>query len=447
MADTLTIVTPAAYQTYQRNSSDLADIPLVGTFTGGTPVAIEARWRGGAWTTLSHFLTSGSGWSGNLAGQSAGQGTLEIRDVDTPAATDSVATIGIGDVFLVCGQSNAAGELDNFQTYTGDYVATMWSFADDEWAELADPTGANTAQGSVWPLLATLLMADQDVPIAFIPTAVGSTSLVSGSAHWAKNNARYADAVARYTAAAPNGLRCILWYQGESDALAGGVTAAAYQTALSLMLDDFQADLNLPSVQLVAALIGSVFTEPDADIDAIRLATIDRWNNDADVLAGPVAYDQTFADGVHWFSDAQAAILANRWLRCLKAHFYGGALEPARGPQFISASRTGTAVTVRFDVDVPPLLGQANATGWAYTDDGTPVAVSSAASSGSDKVILSLGGTPTGVELLYWCSGDDGAGGQLRDSGAIAEVPPEPIIGAAVTATPSGDGGGRNWYR
>jgi hypothetical protein len=447
MADTLTISTPAQYKCFQRGSDNKADILITGTFTGLTPIGVDATWNGGLWTALSSFSTGSGTFSGTLPAQNAGQGTLTIRDVDSPAVTASKTYVGIGDVYLCAGQSNCAGELDNFQSYShATLKATMWGFnGTPAWADLVDPTGANTAKGSVWPLLATLIMADQGVPVAFIPTGVGSTTLVYGSAHWAHGGTRYNDAVARYGNAAPAGLKAILWYQGESDAL-NGATQAAYITALSQMLDDFQTDLGLSAVQLVAALIGSVAGATDAQTDAIRLATVDRWNNDPDILAGPVAYDQAFSDHLHWHTNTEAGRLANRWWRCLKAEFYGGALEPARGPSFVSAARTGTTVTVRFTGGKGALQGQSNVTGWSYTDDGTPVGVSAATANGSDSVDLTLGGTPAGVELVTWCSGDNGETAQLRDSGTLAEAPAETFVDQPVSSVPSGVSG-RTWFR
>lgn len=446
MADTVTITVPVSYQVFQRDSFGVATIAVEGTYTGAQPTGLEGRWLGGAWLPISLSAVGGGTFEGTFSNATAGQGTFEIRDVDSPSVDDSMATVGVGDVFLIAGQSNAAGELENYQEYSGTLVATMWSYANDQWEELADPTGANSAKGSAWPLLATYILADQGVPVAFIPTAVGSTTLVGGTHDWQQGDALYDDAVARYQAAAPGGLRAILWYQGESDANAS-VSQVDYQDALSQMLDDFQADLGLPTLQLVATLIGEVNGVADEDLDEIRKAIIDRWNNDGDILAGPVAADQDFNDHTHWITDGEGETLAARWWRCLKAHFYGGGLEPARGPQFVSATRTGTTVIVIFDGDVLPLQGHSNVNGWLYTDNGSPVSVSSATSYGSNGVNLTLGGTPSGTELISWLSGDLDADAQLRDSGAIAEVPPEPFFNQSVIVVPSGSSGGRNWFR
>lgn len=443
MSTTITITKPLAYQVYQRNGSNQADITITGTYTGTAPSGVQARWQGGTWTNISATIGGGT-YSGSLTAQTGGQGTLDVRDTGVPAVTASVTYIGVGDVFLVIGQSNAAGELDNSQIYThATLKAAQYGFTTNTWGELLDPTGANVAKGSVWPLLATYIMASQSVPVAFIPCAVGGTSLVSGSAEWTSAGSRYVDTVARVAAAKVNGIKAMLWYQGENDALAG-VTYSAYAFSLTTMRTNLCTSFGLGTIPLVAALIGSCATATDANLDAIRRGIFYCWDNDANIKAGPTAHDRLFSDGTHWKSDAEAAILAARWWRCLKYHYYSGT-ENARGAAFSTGARTGSLVTVVFS-NVTTALQSATAAGWEYTRNSVPITVNSASVTASNTVVLTLGSAPSsGTETVTFCSGDNGAGSQLRDSGVVAEMPPEPIIAQSVT--PSGGGStGRSWY-
>lgn len=444
MATAITITTPKAYQVFQRGGDGKANISITGTYTGAAPVSVEAQWSGGAWTVIDAAATAGA-YSGVLAAQLGGQGTLSVRDSENTGVTASVTYVGVGDVFIVAGQSNAAGELTNSQVYShATLKASHYKYTGSVWADLVDPTGANVAKGSVWPLLATLFMANQSVPVAFIPVAVGSTSLVFAPAHWAKTGSRYVDLLARLSGSGVNGVKAILWYQGETDA-SNSISQSAYQTALSLMVDDLQADSGL-ALQIVAALFGEVSAVSDANLQAIQAAIVNRWTNDSDILAGPSAADQNFADGTHWTTNGEAAVLAARWWRCLRAHFYGNATEPARAPKIISANRAGNVVSVTFDGGTGALANQTSTIGWKYTDNGTPITISSAAAGSATRVDLTLATTPVGTELLYWLPGTNSATAILSDTGATAVLPPEPAFGFAVTVTPPA-AGGQGWWR
>lgn len=346
-----------------------------------------------------------------------------------------MADVGIGDVFLVAGQSNAVGNGDNNQSYVhGSLKATMYRVG-GTWAQLADPSGVSGG-GSPWPLLATLYLAAEGVPIAFLTTAINGSGL-SSDGDWKKGGTQYTNALATVTAAGVSAIKAILWHQGEAEVNAG-TSQATYQTDLSQMLDDMQADnAALAGVKLVCAQIGMKTTggSTRAEIDPIRLAQQNRWINDADILPGPCVHDVDLSDGdgVHFGSgaDSELQTLANRWWRALLAAYYGGA-EAARGPQFLSAARVGTTVTVTFTGGEGNLQNQDDETGFRFTDDGTPIAITGSVANGTDAVDLTLADTPTGGELISFGSGNDGAGATLSDSGTYPQ-PPEPFVDEAVS--------------
>lgn len=447
MATAITIGSPKAYQVFQRNGSNQSTMLISGTYTGSAPSGVQARWSGGSWTSLTSTTIAGGNYVGTLAAQTGGQGTLEVRDTGVPATTASVAYIGVGDVFLVCGQSNSAGELTNYQSYShATLKAGKYDFSNSAWEELTDPSGANTARGSVWPLLATRIMAHTSVPVAFVCCAVGGTRLYASPAHWSSGGANYIDTVARVAASKVNGFKCILFYQGESDALEG-VSAVNYRTALSTFVTDLCTSMGLGDFYAIVALIGSTATATDANLNAIRQGIIYDWINDgAHTKSGPVAHDQLFADGTHWSTDEQANRLADRWWRCILRHGFSGS-ETARGPVFASAVRVGSQVTVTFTNVMGAGLQAATATGWDYIWNGTPLTVTSATVTSATTIVLTLGSNPaTGTETITFASGDNAAGSQLRDASAYAEFPPEPIYAESVSATGSSSSG-RGWYR
>ncbi len=447
---TITITSPSDYQIYQRGSNGLADIPIAGTYTG-SPTAIEASWNGGAYQTID-AAPAGSVFSGTLTSQPAGQGTLTVRFTNDTGTTDSVTFVGIGDVFLVAGQSNAAGYGDNNQVYSGTFKASMYKLGVGAWGELIDPTGladpVTDGKGSVWPLLATRFMVSQGVPVGFITTAVGGTGIVNGD--WAKDGPRYTAALATLTASGVNAIKAILWYQGE-DEVRNHIAQSVYQDAMSQMLDDMQSDHPLlASIKMVVGQVGDRDSEPREAVDAIRLAQQDRWNNDPDILAGPLTYDINLDDGdqVHFGtgSDSELVTLADRWWRMLLYHFYGS--MEGRAPRFVRSIRTGTTVTVQFAGGVMPLTGRSSGTGWQFTDNGTLIPIISLAALDADKVILTLAYEPTGIERISFGSNKSAHDTTLMDSGTYP-LPPEPFINilvasadASISASPSVRGTG-----
>ena len=183
----ITITSPEAYQIIQRGSNNTASIPITGTYTG-SPTAIEARWNNGAWTTIVASPAGGT-FSGTLTGQTAGQGTLEVRHANNTANNASVSNVGVGEVFVVAGQSNAEGQGTYMQQWINNGFVPGLFGNDNHWRLLADPFDSSYNQvdsvsndttlpaGSVWPLVGSYLMATTSVPVAFVPTPKGATAI------------------------------------------------------------------------------------------------------------------------------------------------------------------------------------------------------------------------------------------------------------------------------
>lgn len=416
----ISVIKPADWQTFQRDGNGKANIPIQGTYTG-SPTAIQARFNGGSWTTIDTAPTGGS-FSGTLSNQDQGQGLLECRFSNDVGETDLVTWVGIGDIFVVAGQSNAEGRATNAQSFTHPTLRASVFRQDDQWREGNDPTDISTINGSVWPLLATRFMADQNVPVAFITTARGATLLTGGT--WSKPGYDYDDCVQTIQHSEVNGVKAILWHQGESDALAN-INAAAYETALRLMLDNLQADTGF-AMPLVCANLGyqSSVGTTRSNLDAIRQAQLSAIANDPDIYGGPILHDIHHADTIHFQSNTEMQTLAGRWWRILKHLFYGG--TEGNAPKVIGAMRLEDKVTVTLTGGVSP-LNLNTTTGWRFTDNGTSIPILSANPLNPYQVELTLAGIPTGSEILTFASFNDAVNTTLLDSG-VYPMPPEPAF-------------------
>lgn len=441
----ITITSPANYQIFQRDGSDQADIPITGTYVG-SPAAVEAQFAGGGWSTIDAAPAGGT-FSGTLSTQAAGQGLLTVRFTDDTEITDDHQFVGIGDVFVVAGQSNAMGKADQYNSYSHATLKASMFRQDDTWAELTDPTDNEAlAAGSVWPLLATYVMADTGYPVAFVTTAKNGAELVAGDAGWTKNNAQYADCVQTVDNSGVNSARAILWHQGESD-VNGSISTAAYEAALSQMLDDLQADVSaLSGVPLICAQIGyKTLNDPTrADLDAIREAHTNRWASDGDIYRGPVTYDiGPLGDGVHFgateggtsaaIAQAQMDTLALRWWQIIDALYFSG--NVGRGPVFASAAQVGARhIDVTITVSNGLQLYGGSTTGWRIVDDTGVLTIGAAEKYARTKVRLVTTRDLDTNPLVSFGSFNDGVGSDLAD---LSGLPLEPFWSETVSALPA----------
>jgi hypothetical protein len=422
----------------QRDENGMASVPIagaVGAFVART--GIEARLDGGAWADIDAEYAAEGTFGGSLNAPE-GQGVLDIRLASTPSLTASSAAkaVAIGDVFVVAGQSNAQGDFDNFQSASH---ATLTSFMFREtpatsrfWRDLVDPSDSD-GRGSVWPLLATLLMADQGVPAGFITTAEGGTGLVPPSADWAVTGNKLEQCIEMVNGSGVNGARAVLWFQGEEDAKTGATTAQ-YKAAASAMLDEMQSRFGF-AVKLIMGQLGpnTVVGTTRANLDGIRTAQSELWDEDADILPGPLTHDLVLTDTVHFRSDAQAAILAGRWFRAISHAFYGG--TEGRAPSFVSAAKVdATHIDVVFALDGTTTLdiGASPTLGWIVTDDGGTRAVTAVALQSATTLRLTLDGALSTNPIITFGSGNDSSGCTILDNGTYP-LPPVPFLNKAVT--------------
>jgi len=170
------------------------------------------------WTAL--VLKDGAFRAGLLL--PAGWYRIEIRSKLSGVIVNSyeVERVGIGEVFVTSGQSNAGNHGNPVQqprdqrVATCDYKTGLWRHADDP------QPGAEGRGGSPWPMLGDLLVKKLNVPVGFICTAVGGTQV----SEWVPSGQHYSRLKQALQLAGPHGVRAVLWHQGESDSIAGTST-------------------------------------------------------------------------------------------------------------------------------------------------------------------------------------------------------------------------------
>ncbi|MFH1301983.1 MAG: neutral/alkaline non-lysosomal ceramidase N-terminal domain-containing protein [Planctomycetota bacterium] len=229
--DPLQLDQPQSRQVIQRTGVapgvGFADVPITGTIPGGVE---NVMWEYRV-TLLADSSTESVGWTnfkpkiegekfkGNVRLQAGGWYRLEVRcrENDKLIAAGIVEPIGVGEVFLVAGQSYATNCNDERLNVTDPQKRVVaFNAAKLSWAVANDPQPAPDGSdgGSIWPPLGDALAKELRVPIAFANVAVGATS----STQWMPDGKLHPQLVS--AGQTLGRFRAVLWQQGESDVIA-----------------------------------------------------------------------------------------------------------------------------------------------------------------------------------------------------------------------------------
>jgi sialate O-acetylesterase len=434
----VTLTSPRPYQVFQRDVAGHGDIVVAGRGTGFVG-PVQVRWGDGEWLTVPR---RGDGrFSAVLTHRAAGQKTVTVRPALSPSCAASVHFIGVGDIFVIAGQSNAVGLSDTFFKYRDPTLRAALFGNDYHWGDLRDPTDSARGQrdrvsadvaagGSVWPGVATALMAAEHVPVAFVPCAHGGTTIAAWQRRAAAplSSGTLYGSMARRIAAVGGRVRAVLFWQGEADAR-NGTPGGAYEAALRQLAGDIRHDFGC---HVVVAQIGDYCAErwTGVSVVAVRLAQQAAWGRHG-VVAGPVLYDIDLGDRVHFVAPAAIGTAARRWA----ASILRGVLERsvARPPRLTSASYDGDrTITLRFDVAAVPLRG-GPVGGIVIESQAGPVPSEAELALPPDRVLVTLAARAEGP-LSVSLGADRGASGASVPVDASKwQLPPLMFIAWPVT--------------
>lgn len=226
---------PVGGQVVQRGADDTASIVLTGR-VGWLAQTVEAaiadnqtvnRWQPLDAPTWTHF-------HGTLRLPTGCQTVwLRVGEPRPPQAFNhvEVGEVCVGEVFIVAGQSNAAGSCATLFAATSPLVRTGLVGDDGRltWRAGHDPQVLNGG-GSVWPLVGDVLAKRLETPVGFVNVAVGGSSIRD----WAPGTPYFERLVMVLRALGPQGVRAVLWHQGESDS---ALTAEEYATRLTAIIE------------------------------------------------------------------------------------------------------------------------------------------------------------------------------------------------------------------
>ena len=336
------LMSPTDHQVVQRHSRAEGRLTISGVRKDARGTQLEFRLLDaqgqGAWRQLNAGIEDA--FSSTIIAPAGGWYRCEARlTKDGKAVAETaVAHVGIGEVFLVAGQSNSANHGEEKQTVKSGLVA---SFDRLNWHPADDPQrGASGNGGSFLPPLGDALATKFGVPIGFIPIGIGATSvrewLPAGipfpapptlvyrvrqlpDGRWESNGVAYGTLVSRLKQFGPRGLRAVLWHQGESDANQKDTTrtlpGSLYQEHLGRIIRDSRQAAGWEAPWFVAQV--SYHAPGDEASEDIRDAQAALWKSgvalagpDSDALKGDLR--ERGGKGVH-FSGPGLRAHANRW--------------------------------------------------------------------------------------------------------------------------------------
>ena len=435
---------PTQYVIFQRHNATTGEIIVRGTYSGGTPTSIEAKFNNDDWAILDNSPANEKFYG--IINASVGNGTLYVKYSNDPLTNSSVNNIGVGDLIAISGQSNAEGRANTKYNLSASnqFMATV-HLQNNTWKMANDPVDTGSSNGSAYPLLANYLVQNLSIPIGFISAAEGGYPL----SYFRRGNGGYAilnNSINRAT----NGTRkikTIIFYQGETDAQASaGVNGSydAYKGNLSLMASEFLSDFNVSSGKIVVTQIDFISSDYNANrssLDNIRKAQQDSWLENSNITQGAITYDINLGDDLHFRTDAEVNELARRWWMALSSSIYG--VEDNNGTRLIrniSLTTNSTNSFLNMAFDKPLFISYWNGTnsskamGWRIVDgdnvynDGN---ITSTVISGNNLTIT-INGIISNNSLVYLGSWNDAYGVPVIRGNSTASFPALMIFGNSV---------------
>lgn len=389
----LKITYPESRAIFQRENDNTSTIYLSGTIYQPTD-SVQARVQAeetsqglsSDWVTVQRNPQGGL-FQGSLKAK-GGWYRLEVQSFASGKVigSDVVRKVGIGEVFIITGQSNAQG----FQNYgavgaTDDRVNCV-TYDNSTANSLNDPPAPTFQQLSAtsligprgqsawcWGVLGDLLVKQYNVPVLFINTAWAGTTIKNWSESAAGQITKnifaigtpnenfpvgmpYANLVIalRYYCSL-QGLRAVLWQQGETDNIPLNSSRKDYGDAMQFIINKTRADTERYPAWVLARSsynLGKV----SQNIIQAQNDVINTYNNN--VFAGPFTDNIQIPrfDDVHFGNrptnnpgDKGLNDLGQAWYESLNASFISGSrpLGPLQPPSLtVACGSANNALTV-----------------------------------------------------------------------------------------------------
>ncbi|WP_373330893.1 sialate O-acetylesterase [Salmonirosea aquatica] len=354
------ITSPTDRSVYQRDITGQTTISISGTYSQpidklevrAVPV-IPGQGIATDWSTLQDKV-SGGVFLGTLRLQ-GGWYTLEVRGVRAGAVVDRdvVSRMGVGEVFLIAGQSNVQGLSEtpgpaatddrvNYIVYDNT-VNSLFDPPAPTFAHLESTVtvGPRGQTAWCWGMLGDQLTRKLNVPVLFINTAWEGTSVQNWAESAAGKPTKNAYGGFPYPAQMPYGnllisthhyvhqlgVRAILWMQGETDNFPLHTSATAYQQDMQFLINKLSSDTGKRINWVISR------TSRAQNTDSNQSTTSQAVLNGQNAVLN-TAFNSTFPgpetdnyyvprpDGTHFKGQEGLRVLADLWNNSLNTTFF-----------------------------------------------------------------------------------------------------------------------------
>ncbi|GAB2524043.1 sialate O-acetylesterase [Spirosoma aerophilum] len=327
---------------FQRNAANEASV-LVAGMAPSTATSVEARFvplaigQGAvtAWTPM-RLLAGSSAFQGKVT-VPAGWYKLDVRAKagEITLAQTYVNRVGVGEVFIIAGQSNAFGGFERVPNAVDDRVMCV-DFRQDSLSEQLLPLrfshisyGASIGPSQpphIYGLLGDKIAKRLNVPILFIGAALGGTS----STEWRQSAAgnigttpnpavyrRLGAVLLHYIVR--TGARAVLWHQGESDLSS---TTQTYFDNIRYVIEKSRQQVGSKPLAWVISRASFISGQTNPQVITAQNQLIDNVPN---VFAGPatdtIIGSANREDNIH-FKGEGSYRFASAWDQSLTTSFF-----------------------------------------------------------------------------------------------------------------------------
>lgn len=430
---------------FQRDATGLASVPLRLLLRPPTPGTVEAR----VVVASTGVALPGHDWGAHASPVPArpdglrldlvvpgvptgGNYDVQVRLLDdaSPAAVVAqqvLRDVAVGDVYVAAGQSNTSGYSGTFSGADTPVPEVHLFGNDGRWKPASEPVDDGADQTDVVsaesPTVGFQLAFGKElyvrtgVPVALVPTSLGGTNLYAqwqrNAAHPPARNTLYGSMLHRARTACPvTPPRGLLWFQGESDAIAGR-TRAQYAADLEAFVANARSDLGAPGLVFLCGQLGTYSAANVATWLPVQEAQRDVVAADP-AAALATAVDLPRPDGIH-FNVVGYGVLGRRFALGARRVVFGHGVDPTDDLLAATAGPGGTSVVLSFET---PVTGGA-ASLFRVTDAGGAVAVTSITVIGS-TVTLGLARALVAAPVVSYGWSVDPAAPWLEDAAGAA---------------------------
>jgi|GEM_PF-1246363 len=363
----LTIASPCSYAVYQRSASNVAIVGISGT-VNKTAASVEAKaslmqpyveghdghstefvqiWTGNSTEFKGALTIPAGGWYSVIIKAKASDGSL--------ISQTTIDKVGVGEVFVTAGHSfcsNCQG--DKPGKSMDDRVATCVDWTDSpsfplRFRHCDDPLRpADGDRASPWPAVGDVLVSQLHVPILFISTGAGGTTVEEwrrSTENPTLNLRGYPWLRTTLTKLTPEtGLRAVLWFGNEND-LWKGPSPEEFSRNLTSVIAQSRLDSGNPHLPWLIAF-DAYFPEVSEKLGPSekqkRKEFIDRGTEIvletvSNTFDGPQTDDLgpefRRSDGDH-FNEAGVKQLGIRFARKITQTFFPQPLPAPQAPRF-----------------------------------------------------------------------------------------------------------------